>query len=257
MSDADRKARQLISQARVKLSSRKSFFSWLFQTKWSKIEEAIELFQKACNLLRIAKKWGEVGDVLCEIAVLHEEIGTKHDVACDYVSAASCFKKIDRIKAIECLGKAAEVYTDIGRFVLAAKQLQGIAELYEVEELDLRKAIDHYEQAADYFKGEENNLSADKCLLKVGGARWRCRCSDEPRKKIALNFSKNSLIFSGGKIRSPVRKLRKIDTNLRGHRNQHIKKRPDEVHSKGQFLPRPFVPPLRGRLERQIRSGQI
>ena len=31
----------------------------------------------------------------------------------------------------------------------------------------MQKAIQHYEQAADYFKGEENNSSANKCMLKV------------------------------------------------------------------------------------------
>ena len=27
--------------------------------------------------------------------------------------------------------------------------------------------MQHYEQAADYFKGEESNSSANKCMLKV------------------------------------------------------------------------------------------
>lgn len=31
----------------------------------------------------------------------------------------------------------------------------------------MEKAIQHYEQAADYFRGEENNSSANKCQLKV------------------------------------------------------------------------------------------
>lgn len=29
------------------------------------------------------------------------------------------------------------------------------------------KAVQHYEQAADYFKGEESVSSANKCMLKV------------------------------------------------------------------------------------------
>jgi alpha-soluble NSF attachment protein len=29
------------------------------------------------------------------------------------------------------------------------------------------RAVQHYEQAADYFKGEESTSSANKCLLKV------------------------------------------------------------------------------------------
>lgn len=39
--------------------------------------------------------------------------------------------------------------------------------MYETEAVDLAKAVQHYEQAADYFKGEESNSSANKCLLKV------------------------------------------------------------------------------------------
>ena len=30
-----------------------------------------------------------------------------------------------------------------------------------------QRAVQHYEQAADYFKGEESTSSANKCMLKV------------------------------------------------------------------------------------------
>lgn len=39
--------------------------------------------------------------------------------------------------------------------------------MYEADALDLEQAIQHYEQAADYFSGEESTSSATKCLLKV------------------------------------------------------------------------------------------
>ena len=74
----------------------------------------------------------------------------------------------------------------MGRFSIAAKHHQTIAEIYESELADLDRAVQHYEQAADYFKGindynsnlliklnywhlsgEESNSSANKCLLKV------------------------------------------------------------------------------------------
>uniref|UniRef100_A0A8B9H8Y6 N-ethylmaleimide-sensitive factor attachment protein, beta a n=2 Tax=Astyanax mexicanus TaxID=7994 RepID=A0A8B9H8Y6_ASTMX len=55
-----------------------------------------------------------------------------------------------------------------GRFTIAAKHHMTIAEVYESELVDIEKAIAHYEQAADYYKGEESNSSANKCLLKVG-----------------------------------------------------------------------------------------
>uniref|UniRef100_A0A8C5RWL6 NSF attachment protein beta n=1 Tax=Laticauda laticaudata TaxID=8630 RepID=A0A8C5RWL6_LATLA len=56
-----------------------------------------------------------------------------------------------------------------GRFTIAAKHHITIAEIYESELVDIEKAIAHYEQSADYYKGEESNSSANKCLLKVAG----------------------------------------------------------------------------------------
>lgn len=70
-------------------------------------------------------------------------------------------------EAVKALLKAVEIYTDMGRFTMAAKQHQSIAEMYETEFVDYDRAIHHYQQAADYFRGEESNASANKCLLKV------------------------------------------------------------------------------------------
>lgn len=70
-------------------------------------------------------------------------------------------------ESVNCLLKAIEIYTDMGRFTMAAKHHQTIAEVYETEAADLERAVQHYEQAADYFKGEESNSSANKCMLKV------------------------------------------------------------------------------------------
>ena len=50
---------------------------------------------------------------------------------------------------------------------MAAKYHQSIAEMYESDPNTLNKAIEHYEKAADYFKGEESVSSANKCMLKV------------------------------------------------------------------------------------------
>jgi len=56
---------------------------------------------------------------------------------------------------------------EMGRFALAAKHEQTIAEIYEASGEDLDKAIHHYEQATDYYKGEESKAAANKCQLKV------------------------------------------------------------------------------------------
>lgn len=39
--------------------------------------------------------------------------------------------------------------------------------LLSIQVTDIEKAIQHFEQASDYFRGEENNSSSNKCLLKV------------------------------------------------------------------------------------------
>lgn len=55
----------------------------------------------------------------------------------------------------------------MGRFTMAAKYHQSIAEMYESDPNTLHQAIEQYEKAADYFKGEESTSSANKCMLKV------------------------------------------------------------------------------------------
>lgn len=78
-----------------------------------------------------------------------------------------------------CLEKAIDIYTDMGRFTMAAKQHQNIAEMYETEAVDLERAINNYEKAADYFMAEESKSSANKCKLKV--AQYAAQLEDYDR----------------------------------------------------------------------------
>ncbi|PNF40615.1 Alpha-soluble NSF attachment protein [Cryptotermes secundus] len=166
MADNEQKAMQLMAEAEKKLNSLIGFFGSLFGGS-SKVEEAMECYQRAANMFKMAKKWGAAGNAFCEAASLHAKAGNKHDAATNYVDAANCFKKSDPNEAVNSLLKVIEIYTDMGRFTMVAKHHQSIAELYETEAVDLDRAVQHYEQAADYFKGEESNSSANKCMLKV------------------------------------------------------------------------------------------
>ena len=55
-------------------------------------------------------------------------------------------------EAVNCLSKAIDIYTDMGRFTIAAKHHQTIAEVYESDIADLERAMQHYEKSADYFR---------------------------------------------------------------------------------------------------------
>ncbi|XP_010016923.1 PREDICTED: alpha-soluble NSF attachment protein-like, partial [Nestor notabilis] len=104
----------------------------------SRIEEACDIYARAANMFKMAKNWSD-------------------DAATSFVDAGNAFKKADPQEAINCLLRAIEIYTDMGRFTIAAKHHVSIAEIYETELVDIEKAIAHYEQAADYYRGEESN----------------------------------------------------------------------------------------------------
>ncbi|XP_039454703.1 N-ethylmaleimide-sensitive factor attachment protein, beta b isoform X2 [Oreochromis aureus] len=133
-----------------------------------KVEEACEMYCRAANMFKMAKNWSGAGNAFCKAARLHLQLQNKHDCATSFIDAGNAYKKSDPNEAIKCLNAAIDIYTDMGRFTIAAKHHISIAEIYESELVDIEKAIAHYEQAADYYKGEESNSSANKCLLKVG-----------------------------------------------------------------------------------------
>ncbi|KAM7171830.1 beta-soluble NSF attachment protein isoform 1-T1 [Macrochelys suwanniensis] len=165
-SGKEREAVQLMAEAEKRVKSSHSFLRGLFGGN-SKVEEACEMYTRAANLFKIAKNWNAAGNAFCQAAKLHMQLQSKHDAAISFVDAGNAYKKADPQEAMNCLNAAIDIYTDLGRFTIAAKHHITIAEIYESELVDIEKAIAHYEQAADYYKGEESNSSANRCLLKV------------------------------------------------------------------------------------------
>uniref|UniRef100_A0A8D2ZVQ2 N-ethylmaleimide-sensitive factor attachment protein, beta b n=1 Tax=Scophthalmus maximus TaxID=52904 RepID=A0A8D2ZVQ2_SCOMX len=128
-SGKEKEAIQLMADADKKVKSSGSFLGGMFGGGPHKVEEACEMYCRAANMFKMTKNWSE---------------------------------------AIKCLNASIDIYTDMGRFTIAAKHHISVAEILESDLVDIEKAIAHYEQAADYYKGEESNSSANKCLLKVG-----------------------------------------------------------------------------------------
>lgn len=60
----------------------------------AKTEDAVECYQRAANLFKIAKKWPQAGNAFCEAANLHSKAGSRHDAATNFVDAANCYKKV-------------------------------------------------------------------------------------------------------------------------------------------------------------------
>nr|VZI16265.1 unnamed protein product [Spirometra erinaceieuropaei] len=138
-----------------------------FLNRSDSLEEQISLYERAANCFKMAHKWSEAGDAFCQAAKLSSSNKSAHDAANNYVNASVAYRKTDPKTAIDCLNKATEIYIESGRFSIAARHHMTMAEIYEQDLGDVEQTCKQYEQAADYYKGEESNSSAMKCLLKV------------------------------------------------------------------------------------------
>jgi len=139
---------------------------WSFFSSNSKYEDAAEHYVKAGNLFRVSRNWIEAGRAFMQAAEMCIKTNSNHQAANWYVKAANAFRKNGPKETIMCLDAAINMYTDAGRFHLAAKYQQEVAELFE-EQLQLEEAINAYEVAAEYFDGDNSKSQATKCLLKV------------------------------------------------------------------------------------------
>ncbi|XP_010851021.1 PREDICTED: alpha-soluble NSF attachment protein [Bison bison bison] len=137
-SGKEAEAMALLAEAERKVKNSQSFFSGLFGGS-SKIEEACEIYARAANMFKMAKNWSAAGSAFCQAAQLHLQLQSKHDAATCFVDAGNAFKKADPQEAINCLMRAIEIYTDMGRFTIAAKHHISIAEIYETELVDIEK----------------------------------------------------------------------------------------------------------------------
>uniref|UniRef100_A0A8C1IT24 N-ethylmaleimide-sensitive factor attachment protein, beta b n=1 Tax=Cyprinus carpio TaxID=7962 RepID=A0A8C1IT24_CYPCA len=205
----EKEAIQLMAEADKKVRSSGSFLGGMFGGN-QKVEEACEMYARAANMFKMAKNWSGIflltrfvclypaaGNAFCQAARLHMQLQNKHDSATSFIDAGNAFKKADPQEAIKCLNAAIDIYTDMGRFTIAAKHHITIAEVYESELVDIEKAIAHYEQAADYYKGEESNSSANKCLLKV--ASYSAQLEQYPKaieiyEQVGTNTMDNPLL---------------------------------------------------------------
>ncbi|KAJ8920867.1 hypothetical protein NQ315_015659 [Exocentrus adspersus] len=164
MTHIELKAQQLRQQAQKKMNSG-GFLKTLF-SKSNQIQESIEYYIRAANLFKMAKNWSQAGFAFSDAADLNFRDNNCMEAAANFVEAGNCFKRCDSTKAVEYYLKAIDIYCDKGKFVMAAKHHQIIAELLE-DEYDLDEAIVHYEKAAEFYKQECNFSSGNKCLEKI------------------------------------------------------------------------------------------
>ncbi|KAE9553472.1 hypothetical protein FO519_003301 [Halicephalobus sp. NKZ332] len=163
MGDNEAKARAKLAEAEKK-GKKGGFFGFLSNNN---PDEIADTYIQAGNLFKIAKNWDEAGKAFEKAAGSYDADG-KHNSAMQFAEAGNCFRKTNPNKAVDMILKSADIYTDMGRFPMAAKNHVTVAEIYENEAPNKEAALKHYAQAADYYKGEEQKTTATKYLEKVG-----------------------------------------------------------------------------------------
>uniref|UniRef100_A0A673J322 Beta-soluble NSF attachment protein-like n=1 Tax=Sinocyclocheilus rhinocerous TaxID=307959 RepID=A0A673J322_9TELE len=187
-SGKEKEAIQLMAEADKKVKSSGSFLGGMFGGN-HKVEEACEMYARAANMFKMAKNWSAAGNAFCQAARLHMQLQNKHDSATSYIDAGNAFKKADPQEAIKCLNAAIDIYTDMGRFTIAAKHHITIAEVYESELVDIEKVL--FPPQSNFYS------SANKCLLKV--ASYSAQLEQYPKaieiyEQVGTNTMDNPLL---------------------------------------------------------------
>ncbi|PSS19986.1 hypothetical protein M430DRAFT_138032 [Amorphotheca resinae ATCC 22711] len=135
------------------------------QEKW---ENAADLYTQAANAFRLQKLNKEAGQAfeLCA-SIQTEKLNEPDDAANTLTEAFKVYRKTDPLDAARCLDIAINHYTAKGNFRRAATHKQNLAELYETEVGDQKKAMESYELAANWFENDNAEALANKLYLKV------------------------------------------------------------------------------------------
>eukprot|EP00041_Stephanoeca_diplocostata_P010637 m.169314 g.169314 ORF g.169314 m.169314 type:complete len:290 (-) comp18241_c0_seq2:229-1098(-) len=157
---------KLLLAADKKASSKSGLFGFMSRAE-QKFEDAVEMCQEAANLFKMKKKWDRAADAYFQAAKYQEILKSNHEAAACYIEAAKMIKKVDAKSAIDPLDKAMSTFATLSRFNFSSKYALEIGELYEKEVVDMDKALEYYEKAADYAQMDGSESSSNKAYIRV------------------------------------------------------------------------------------------
>ncbi|KAI6153627.1 soluble NSF attachment protein [Pisolithus tinctorius] len=153
-------AQTLLERADKKANSSTGWFS----STSTKFEEAGDLYQQAANAFKLEKQFREAGDAYAREAECREKCKEINEAANAWWNAAKAYKKGHPDLAVQALGQTVTHLTSSGRFRQAADREKEIAQIYQHELSDLRRACDSLERAADWYAQEDATATANACF---------------------------------------------------------------------------------------------
>jgi len=140
----------------------------LFGGRQEKWENAADLYTQAANAFRMQKQTKEAGLAFERAAAIQtKNLNEPDDAANTLVEAFKVYRKTDPQDAVRVLDVAVNHYTTRGNFRRAATHKQNLAEVYETELGDQKKAMESYDLAASWFESDNAEALANKLYLKV------------------------------------------------------------------------------------------
>ncbi|KAL8708551.1 MAG: hypothetical protein Q9220_006604 [cf. Caloplaca sp. 1 TL-2023] len=139
-----------------------------FGGRTEKWEGAADLYTQAANAFRMQKQGKEAGQAFERAASIQtSKLSEPDDAANSLTEAYKSYRKSDPEDAARVLSQAINHYTSKGNFRRAATNQQNLAEIYEIELQDNKRAVEAYEVAAGWFEGDNAEALANKLFLKV------------------------------------------------------------------------------------------
>ncbi|VEU20149.1 DEKNAAC101016 [Brettanomyces naardenensis] len=159
---------QLIAEASKKTKKSSGLLSSFFgSSQESRYEEAADLYVEAANMYKLQRRSAEAGHTFEKAAECQKLANSPDEAANTLVEAYKAYKAEVPIEAAQCLEKAIEMFVKRGQFRRSATFKADLGELYENELHDAKKAIESYEDASEWYKGDSANALANKTALKA------------------------------------------------------------------------------------------
>ncbi|KAI6245553.1 putative vesicular-fusion protein sec17 [Erysiphe necator] len=159
--------RALLQKAEKAVAGASGGFS-LFGGRQEKWENAADLYTQAANAFRLQKQNKEAGEAFEKCAAIQtDKLNEADDAANTFTEAFKVYKKGYPEDAARCLNVAINHYTSRGNFRRAATHKQNVAEVFENELGDMKRAMESYELAANWFENDNAEALANKLYLKV------------------------------------------------------------------------------------------
>ncbi|KEF58277.1 uncharacterized protein A1O9_06203 [Exophiala aquamarina CBS 119918] len=140
----------------------------LFGGRGEKWENAADLYTQAANAFRVQKQNHEAGQAFEKAAQIQQtKLNELDDMANTLTEAFKVYRKESPQDAARVLTTAIGHYTSKGNFRRAATHQQNLAEVYEMEIGDQKKALAAYDTAAQWYESDNAEALANKLYLKV------------------------------------------------------------------------------------------